>query len=489
MGPGVRGVAPREAQRGPTRATALEPSVSTVDLRPSVSSQRLCCKPGFAPICDPSALVFTPANAILGVVNRRNARAWALLGVFALSACGGRSALPSPDPPCPGRSSDCDGDFSNGCEVDLATDRANCGACGAGCAGGLSCHAGACLAGETLVQIESMISTQFVRTADGRVLVWGNNEYGKGNPRSAEKYILQPELLDAPEPLVDVRPSILTTCARGISGRVWCWGALSVIPSIVPGAWAHDFIMVPGVRDAKVLMVSGEGHCVFDADRRALCWSSNEEDELSTGSGHDVQLPLRAAVEMSTFGGTLVTALPSIAAIEHGAVVAWGAPDTLGRLMTTEPITTMRMPLPVPGLSDPLRVEAGKNSYCASLRDGRVFCWGTEIISFERSPVPFVALEHGPYTKVAANDCLCGLLPEGRVECSHDPPDALAAAWYEDIERDGIADLSCGVGTVCHLTRDQRLFCKGDNSEAQQGNGILDGGVDNMTEVKLPALY
>ncbi len=39
---------------------------------------------------------------------------------------------------------DCDGDDSNGCETDLASDDANCGACGAVCSGG-SCVASSCL--------------------------------------------------------------------------------------------------------------------------------------------------------------------------------------------------------------------------------------------------------------------------------------------------------------------------------------------------------
>nr|MBK7068859.1 DUF5050 domain-containing protein [Deltaproteobacteria bacterium] len=64
----------------------------------------------------------------------------------------GRTAKPSMV--CRIGRADCDGDASNGCEVDLATSASNCGACGAACGPGSSCVAGACAptcpAGQTL---------------------------------------------------------------------------------------------------------------------------------------------------------------------------------------------------------------------------------------------------------------------------------------------------------------------------------------------------
>ena len=48
---------------------------------------------------------------------------------------------------CPGMMADCDGNSSNGCEVDLATDVNHCGACGDACStagGAASCVSGSC---------------------------------------------------------------------------------------------------------------------------------------------------------------------------------------------------------------------------------------------------------------------------------------------------------------------------------------------------------
>ena len=347
------------------------------------------------------------------------------------------------------------------------------------CDKGLSCADGACIAGDTIVQIEAIVSTQFARTADGRVLVWGNNKHGKGNPRSDAEFILKPEQLDLPEPVVDVRPSRSTACARGISGRVWCWGAPDAIPGAAPGERTNGFVAVAGVTNARALMVSGEGHCVFDVYQRGLCWSPNDSRELATGSGWNVQLPLLFSVEMSAVDENLVTLLPSIAAVNNGPVLVWGYPGTLGRPVP-QPAVNVETPLPVPGLIDPVRVEGGKLSYCATLRDGRVFCWGQEILSATSVAEPFLAFEHGPYKKVGVSLPLCALSAAGRVEC-FDPLE-------HDTERDGVADISSGIGALCLLMQDHRLLCKGDNSEAQQGNGTLGGYSIDFSEVHLPVL-
>lgn len=45
---------------------------------------------------------------------------------------------------CERARADCDGNYPNGCEVDVDTDAANCGRCGNACPGGVACAGGAC---------------------------------------------------------------------------------------------------------------------------------------------------------------------------------------------------------------------------------------------------------------------------------------------------------------------------------------------------------
>jgi hypothetical protein len=318
-----------------------------------------------------------------------------------------------------------------------------------------------------------MVSTQFVRTADGHIYAWGNNEHGKANPDSQEPFILSPELLTLPEPMVEVKPSSVFTCGRGRSGRVWCWGA-----PILMGQPAGGYFLMPGVESAQTLMVSGEGHCILDAFRRGICWSNNELAELSTGSGQRVLLPPLAPVEMWRVEANVVTLLPSVAAIQGGQILTWGSPHTLG---VPPPETTVPIvdPQAIPGLLDPVRVEGGKLGYCATLRSGQVHCWGQQILG-ENTFVPFLAFEHGPYKKVAVSLDLCALRSDGQVECH--------GAFDQNAELGGVRDISGGIFDLCLLMDDGHILCKGDNSEGQLGNGTKGNDSKELVPVAIPPI-
>jgi hypothetical protein len=100
------------------------------------------CRPGFAD-CDGAGANGCELDVRANVAScgrcgnacspRPNATAACVDGACGLACAAGRA--------------DCDGDLVNGCEVDLAGDRANCGACGARCGvASDGCVAGSCLA-------------------------------------------------------------------------------------------------------------------------------------------------------------------------------------------------------------------------------------------------------------------------------------------------------------------------------------------------------
>lgn len=72
-----------------------------------------------------------------------------------------------PDGACAAGYADCDDDGQNGCEVELATDNDNCGACGRVCQG-VACSAGMC-SSEVVVEIGSSVAGEDVIFTPDRV--------------------------------------------------------------------------------------------------------------------------------------------------------------------------------------------------------------------------------------------------------------------------------------------------------------------------------
>lgn len=88
---------------------------------------------------------------------------------------------------CPPGKGDCDGKSSNGCETDIASDPANCGACGASCDG--FCQSSKCSA------VQVLASDQYFTPSYGGITFAGGYVYWVSSPdksnQSAQKYQVQ----------------------------------------------------------------------------------------------------------------------------------------------------------------------------------------------------------------------------------------------------------------------------------------------------------
>lgn len=58
----------------------------------------------------------------------------------------------------------------------------------------------------------------------GAVYCWGENDYGQRGDGTVSFRDLPERVANLPEPIVRVQATALTTCALGVSGRVYCWG-------------------------------------------------------------------------------------------------------------------------------------------------------------------------------------------------------------------------------------------------------------------------
>ena len=168
------------------------------------------------------------------------------------------------------------------------------------------------------------------------------------------------------------------TCAADGAGRLWCWGRGDRGQL---GTGGTDDHLSPGevaLPDGNTVtsVSAGETHtCAVDQSGRVWCWGANDRGQLGTGAaGPDVPAPARvdglpaAAVTVSAGGAH------SCASLKDGRVFCWGANESgqLGDGTTVD----RAGPAQVAGVTG--TVEAGQAHTCAFTADGHGACWGAD---------------------------------------------------------------------------------------------------------------
>lgn len=189
----------------------------------------------------------------------------------------------------------------------------------------------------------------------------------------------------------------------------------------------------------------------------------------------------------------------------NGTVWCWGA-DTNGKLGNGGGVTAdQETPYQVPGLTNMVKVTAGKEHTCALRNDGALFCWGLNAdgelgdgttISRD-APVPVASLANVVDIS-AGTSRTCAVVSGGGAWCwglgtSGELGNGLTASSSVPVRVANINDftqISVGSTTVddpiCGVTRTGKAYCWGADTNQQLGNGpgstaqITPGEVTNM---------
>ena len=421
---------------------------------------------------------------------------------------------------CAAPTADCDGASGNGCEVNVNTSVANCGACGAACDatnGTPTCASGACVSIACFPGFGNCDGS----LGNGCEVDFASNDRhcgGCGNrctfPNAAASCALGACRLgacDAGWGNCDGSPSngcetALTTtsncgrcggaCASGQScssgmccpaGQTACSGACRNLQTDTNHCGACGAVCASGLCEAGVCVrvvdvAMGQNHtCAAMSDGSVRCWGSNPRGQL----GRESLLAARATP--GTVSG--VTATRVAAGQEHSCAMAvdgtlrcWGG-NGAGELGAGFVSPFEPDPQRVVSISTAVEVTAGGAYTCARLASGAVSCWGSSTLVGLASPTcsacatPLTIDGVADATALDAwADFTCMLRGSGgALWCwGSDSLIGFAVMAPRQISAfpSGVLSVAAGGDHACVVLTDRTVRCWGRGAEGQLGNGM-----------------
>ncbi len=309
---------------------------------------------------------------------------------------------------------------------------------------------------------------------------------------------------------VAVRAGNRFGCALKQDATLWCWGD-NVDGRLGDGTNLDRPAPVLSAQGEKIdRFALGGGHvCVRKLDGSLWCWGGNSDGQLGDGSHTDQANPV------------LVTALGNsaeeIAAGVHqtcvkttgGAVWCWGrnGDGQLGLGDTSDRL----QPTAVTALGDSVaHIVVGESNACAVKADQSLWCWGRNGFgqigdgSKERrqSPALVPSLDRNVEEVVLGGRDLgdsggaftCARTTDGSVWCWGDNSEGQLGNGTLTSSSvpvpvsglgDGVAQISAGLTHACAVKTDGSLWCWGTNFRGKLGDGTL---TDRPTPVQVTAL-
>ncbi|MEI8257624.1 MAG: hypothetical protein WCJ30_18265, partial [Deltaproteobacteria bacterium] len=203
---------------------------------------------------------------------------------------------------------------------------------------------------------------------------------GHGTRVSRPDARVVPDLRD----VVAVSVGAVATCAATGDGSLYCWGEpsngrLGYWPSI--DTRTPQLVRLFATETQPVVGVSvGANHsCALLGDGRVVCFGENDGGQLGNGGTQSsAESSFAYSADSAVHANGRITAVAagafhSCAVTDEGRVLCWGGNlvGEIGRNAPTNPLFPVEVPLR--GVVD---VSAGAHATCARVQTGEVHCWG-----------------------------------------------------------------------------------------------------------------
>ncbi len=294
-------------------------------------------------------------------------------------------------------------------------------------------------------------------------------------------------------------------CGVKQDGTVWCaglndYGQLGDA-SFTGGASAVP-LEVKGLPPAREVLAAGPSTCALTEASEVFCWGRNAEllsgwtDCLATGSQDEsVRVP-RKVDGLSQVRQIAGSSWSMCALRIDGTVWCWGA-NQYGAAFgsgngqgvewtATRCETAPRM---VPGVEDSVSISVASRHGCSLNSSGTSTCWGVRVLSgipkpgggvWEGAALPPRIVEGVPafarLAQVASGARMGALSKEGALWSwtTHQSDVPLLFSPSQVPQMSGLVALVLGQRHGCGLQRDGSVYCWGENTAAQLGNGHKD---------------
>jgi alpha-tubulin suppressor-like RCC1 family protein len=277
------------------------------------------------------------------------------------------------------------------------------------------------------------------RVDDGVVRCWGANSRGELGRGTVSPFESRAATVALDEPVAQLATAAGASCARTVTGRVFCWGdnAASQLGRTAPAFSATPLEVKVPVPVAKVAMHS-DFALALGSDGRLFGWGNDSEGTLGRGNDSPMtevspQPVLRAAFE-HRFKDITAGQGHACGIDEADVLWCWGR-NTSQELGT--PSTEPQHRAPVKVLEEVSAVVAGAFGTCA-LRAGALLCWSDMPIDDQGQTLKATAP-----TKVDLGGQLVRQVDQ---------------QWFH----------------LCAVTTSAQLFCWGRGIEGQLGLGAID---------------
>ncbi len=202
-------------------------------------------------------------------------------------------------------------------------------------------------------------------------------------------------------------------CAIHGDHSVSCWGANNGRYGTLGDGTGFPVsspspVAVSGLKGA-IEVGASEGHsCSLMVDGTVMCWGSNGRGQLGDGTT-DTRARAARVKDLADAIQLSVGFDYSCAVLGDGTIKCWGY-NTSGQLGNGTTSFSSLVPVQVSGITNAVRVSAGREATCALLADGSVRCWGNGTwgqLPVASSPTPVVipGLEASAISTGEATSC------------------------------------------------------------------------------------